>query len=291
MTRVVSANSFAQLAFHGLAQLPLVGAHSLFDARYVDWCEAYARDADEPLRSDAGRIAMQLEALHAGLAVQWLPKLYDDVDAFVRDGALALHEVEAGTHVDAHALRALQSVDPRATEWLRADLLLVAPAFSAREGRGGDRARASPLSTAMCDEVAELLASVPMEETPAHVALVHALGAHGRAFDDVVFVGAPATWNAVTPALSAVIALHEHAVCAALGDYVRSEWAALQRVANILADGPGVLRDAHAAWLRDMDLAGLMHEVVARGLVSALDAQRLLDAEDRSQALARFSAP
>lgn len=277
MTRVVSANSFAQLAFHGLAQLPLVGAHSLFDARYVDWCEAYP---DEPLRSDAGRIAMQLEALHAGLAVQWLPMLYDDIDAFLRDGALALREVEAGTHVDAHALRALQSVDPRATEWLRADLLLVAPAFAA-----------SLLPTAMCDEVAGLLASVPMEEAPAHVALVHALGAHGRAFDDVVFVGAPATWNAVTPALSAVIALHEHAVRAALGDYVRSEWAALQRVANILADGPGLLRHAHAAWLRDLDLAGLMHDVVARGLVSESDAQRVLDAEDRSQALTRFSAP
>ena len=216
--------------------------------------------------------------LGAGLALQWLPKLHTSLRSFTRSAPFELNELAAADDIDSEALGALQSSDPRATEWLRSDLLLAAASF-----------QAPSMSRANCAEVESLLLTVEVAERPESVALVHALGARGRVLGDAIFVGAPAVWSGVTPAMSAVIALHEHAVRGSRGDFVRCEWAALKRVSQTLRDGHQVLHEAHAEWLAMTDLTALVEGAVALNLVHVDGAQALLGARDRSLAFAKLN--
>ena len=216
--------------------------------------------------------------LGAELALQWLPKLHTSLRSFTRSAPFELNELAAADDIDSEALCALQSSDPRAMEWLRSDLLLAASSF-----------QPPSMSRANCAEVESLLLTVEVAERPESVALVHALGARGRVLGDAIFVGAPAAWSAVTPAMSAVIALHEHAVRASPGDFVRREWAALQRVARTLRDEHEALHQAHADWLAMADLSALAEGAVRLNLVPTDAAQALLAAQDRSLAFANLS--
>lgn len=223
---------------------------------------------------------MQVESLDAGLALQWLPLLHSTLASFTRSGSDALHAMVAADDVRAVALKALQSADPRATEWLRADLLLAASSYAAA---------APSISHADCARVEALLGSVDDSERPQNVALVHALGARGRVLEEALFVGAPSVWSGVTPAMSAVIALHEHAVRRSSGHFVQREWAALTRVAKTLRDGHDALHQAHADWLAMADLSSIAEGAVRLSLVGADAARALLEASDRSLALAQIS--
>ena len=237
-------------------------------------------DAREPLADDAGRIALQVESLDAGLALQWLPALHGSLESFTRSGPLELQAMVGADDVNVHALKALQSADQRATEWLRVDLLLAARSYTAV---------APSISGERCAQVEALLSGVAPSECPKSVALVHALGARGRVLEDAIYVGAPTAWSGVTPAMSAVIALHEHAVRESSGDFVRREWAALRRVACTLEEGHEVLHRAHAEWLAMADLTSLAMGAVKLDLVHVDAAHALLKATDSSCAFANLS--
>ena len=223
---------------------------------------------------------MQVESFDAGLALQWLPHLHPTLASFADTAPQELSELAPTQHISVHALRALQSVDPRATEWLRIDLLLAASSFAAS---------APTISHETCAQVAALIQRVARSERPENVALVHPLGARGRVLDDAIYVGAPAAWSGVTPEVSAVIALHEHAVAQSSGDFVQREWAALQRVARTLQAGHAALQQAHAAWLASADLTALAEGATELGLVRAEAAHAILSATDRSLAFAELT--
>ncbi|MBL8943550.1 MAG: hypothetical protein JNK45_10395, partial [Myxococcales bacterium] len=102
-----------------------------------------------------------------------------------------------------------------------------------------------------------------------------------RAYADRIVVGAPAPWHDGGAAQSVVLALHEHAVRdladrdAGGGDWADVEWWALRHVAARLV-GDGELAAAHARWLAQLDLTGLVAILCERGAIDAALATRLL---------------
>lgn len=283
--QVEPVGAFADLAFHGLAHVPLRGPESLHDPRYVAWCAATMdRDAREPLASDGPALGAQVDALGAGLAIQWLPRLHRDPESFARAGSLELAALGEHHGCDAIALRALRGVDPVAVEWLRADLLLSQRAFLRA------RAELDGLVRGVCAEITAVLATVRSLARPARVRVALALGSRGRGFQDGVIVGAPAPWNGLDAATPAVLALHEHAVVRASGDHTRREWTALTSVARALASEPEPLRSAHARWVAALDLDALSRAAAHAELVDADDAEQVRTTPDsRAHLLARLA--
>lgn len=283
--RVEPVDSFAELVFHGLAHVPMKGVGSLFDPRYVAWSrDTLPEAAREPLATDAPAIGAQVDLLDAGLALQWLPRLHPSLDAFARTARRELAELSEADGCDATALRSLRSVDPRAVEWLRADLLLASRPFgSAREVVGRELREA-------CDAIEAALSLAPDAARPESVRVAWALGAHGRGFDDGIVVGACAPWNGLDAATPAAIAMHEHAVLRATGDHAQREWTALASVARALSDGPHALWDAHTRWVASLELVDLASAAVARGEIDRRVADELLASPAlRARSLARLT--
>ncbi len=284
-TSVTRASEFAELCFHALAHIPLQGPERLFDPRYVAFAErTLPLEAREPLAADAQAIGAELERTSTSGAVQWLPLLHADVASFTKTALSELKEL-GPVDADGTALAALQAVESRAIEWLRADLLLIAEAFVLTYHR-------TPQSVS--NELEALLSTVPAPEKPARVELALALGPRGRAFTDVVIVGAPAAWwcmDEVDRAIPAVLALHEHAVLGAAGDYVDREWQALTSLARRIVGHDERLRAAHQRWLARLDLDGLVASVVARGRVESAIATSLLDDRDDRAEVLRAARP
>jgi len=248
VTRVAPVTSFAALALHGLAHVPLRHVASLFEPDYVAWCAAtLPAQARKPLAADGPAIGAEADAADAAMALQWLPRLHATTEAFARHALVDLASLTSTD--DAEALAVLQRAAPTSIEWLRADLALAANAFEIW------RLTAEPALRDTCAAIAAALEKVPAAMRPTRVDVAWSLGAHGRGFADLVMVGAPAAWNAIDPDVSAVVALHEHAVVSARGDYLAREWTALRSVARALAST--TLRDAHARWLASRDLGSL----------------------------------
>jgi len=285
--RVEPVSTFADLAFHGLAHVPLRGPESLHDPRYVAGCAASMEpSAREPLASDGPAIGAHIDAVGAGLAIQWLPRLHRDAESFARSAPLELSELREDHGCDAHALGILQATDQVTVEWLRADLLLSQQAFLRA------RTELDGLVRAACAEIAALLGSVRSVARPDRVGVALALGSRGRGFGDGVVVGVPAPWNGLDAATPAVLALHEHAVVGATGDHTRREWTALTSVARGLVDAAGPLRIAHARWLASLDLDALSRDAERARLVEPEHAALMrASPRDRASLLGAIAFP
>lgn len=276
---VRASSAYEALAFHALAHLPLRPPRSLRDERYLAWSRASLPEAARvPLDQDAPAIAARIEADEAANAVQWLPRLHGSIEALL---ATAQHELSSRAidpWSESMSLGALRARLGHGLEWLRADLLLSARAFA--EMHGVTRVEVESL-----EAVRGLLSVLPRTDVPTCVVLDRALGARGRAFPDVVFVGAPAPWNGLDARTPAVIALHEHAVRRGRGSFEQREWTALVRVARLLEVNEPMQR-AHAMWLAEASLEVLLEAACARGVITGADVARVIDAADRSQVIA-----
>jgi hypothetical protein len=278
------SSTYEALAFHALAHLTLEAPRSLRDERYLAWSRASLPEAARwPLEADALALSRRIALDGAADAVQWLPLLHGSID-----GLLATSQHELGSRaLDAHAepmaLGALRARLGDGVEWLRADVLLVARAFAAAVDAS---LRVDPRSL---DEVKGLLGAFAPADVPSRVVLDPSLGARGRAFPEVVFVGAPAPWNGLDARTPAVLALHEHAVRCATGSLEAREWSALVRVARRVGS-TSALREAHAAWLAQAPLEPLLEAARVRGAITSSDVANILAAPDRSDAIASLSA-
>jgi hypothetical protein len=204
------------------------------------------------------------------------------VDAFLRSASRDLEVLTERDVDDAALLDALRrfarapDAGGELVEILRADLALVARDYARRHVE-----RVAPLARAAAGAVepflAEARALVP-SLAAARVELALALGSRGRALGGWILVGTPAPWNELDPAVPAVVAMHEAAVedaaelltRAAAGAeerYVRSELAALARVARAMPRATGALRDAHATWVEALAVAPLLEAAMSFGLV------------------------
>jgi hypothetical protein len=275
VTRVRPVGSFAALTFHGLAHVPLAGVASLFEPAYVAWCAAtMLPDAREPLAADGPGIGAEIDREGTALAVQWLPRIHVEIASFVNAATTDLAMLGAAD--EATALAALRTAPPVGIEWLRADLALAARAFDSW------RASREPALREHADAVAAALVLAPVAVRPRLVRVSWSLGSRGRGFEDEVVVGAPAAWNGLDARAPAAVAIHEHAVVLARGDYAEREWSALRSVSRAL-EGTA-LEPAHAAWLASRDL-GALARVVPPGLREQLDAEPTR----RAERLARLS--
>jgi hypothetical protein len=276
--RVPVADGFAQLVGHVFAHIALEQPGNLHDHRYVAWSrEAMSTDASATLEHDASLIASRWRSDRRLDVLHGMFELHADLDEFRRTAARPLAELE--THeVRSPRLLALLRRDAIApvAELLHTTFALLVDEFaillaSVSPQLEHARARIDPF-------VRRLDAVLPGFEH-ARVELVWALGVHGRAFPERILVGAPATWCGASPARQAVLAAHEHAVRSSRAvDYLGSEWDALVRLARELqrAADPE-LRDAHAQWIAELDLAALLEGVVASGGLTHDRARALLD--------------
>ena len=162
---------------------------------------------------------------------------------------------------------------------LRADLQLASASFAEAH-----RAIEREVRDA-CRAIEAALASAPAAVSPTVVRVSWALGVHGRGFDDGVIVGAHAAWNGLDAQTPAAVALHEHAVLLAAGDYARREWSALCSVARLLERGPDALRTAHARWVGAVDLTEVLGNLVSAGALGQSDAHAISTASDSRAAL------
>ncbi|MBX7191358.1 MAG: hypothetical protein K1X94_04845 [Sandaracinaceae bacterium] len=278
-----ASSAYEALAFHALTHLSLAPPRSLRDERYRAWSRAALPElARSPLAEDALAISRRIEEEGCAAAVQWLPRLHRSIEALRATARLELTDGAMDAHSDPVALRAMRARHGDGVEWLRADLLLAAGAFVEVH----ERVRVEPR---VLTETREILASFAAPEVPPIVVLDHALGAHGRAFPEVVYVGAPAAWNGLDAHMPAVLALHEHAVRRAQGSFEEREWSALVRVER-LVEPEEALRRAHAAWLVEASLEPLLDAARVRGVISASEVGAVISASDRSLALAQLRA-
>lgn len=280
---VRASSAYEALAFHALAHLSLAPPRSIRDPRYLAWCrETLPVEAIWPLDDDAPTLSARIEADRAADAVQWLPLLHADMDALHATTHLELDAHAIAPHCGSTPLAALRARRGDGIEWLRADLLLIATAF------GHAYAEAPPVHAQHLEEVRVLLSALPAPEVPTAIVLDHALGAHGRSFPHVVYAGAPAAWNGLDARTPAVIALHEHAVRRAHGSFEEREWRALVRVARLIRACDPLAR-AHAEWLASAAIDALVESACARGEITRADAARVMEAVDRSRAIALVS--
>lgn len=263
---VAVADGFTQLVFHALAHVPRPGPGDLHDPTHVDRAARHFSPATrELLTSDAALLAALWRASPGLDLLDALPELHTSLPAFRRTAARALAELTDRDVAAPSLLAALQRLGAPA-ELLHATLGLVADEFA--------RVHAdiiTPSLAAACGSIAASLAPLA-ERVPgllsAQIELVWALGSRGRALPRRILIGAPDG----APLLSAVVAVHEYAVCTSgQDDYLRAEWSALRRAARWLRATH--LRGAHARWLAGLDLSAIL--AGARDLLTARDLDAL----------------
>lgn len=276
--RVALADGFAQLVAHVFAHVALEQAGNSYDSRYLAWArECFSAESVATLEHDAALIAerwrtdRRLDVLHGMFA------LHRDLDAFRRTCARSLAELENGD-VRSPGLLALLRADAIApiAELLHTTLALLADEFSAVLARVEPQLESA---RTQLEPLAARLATIVPGFEDARIELVWALGMHGRVFRDRILVGAPASWCGCSPERQAILAAHEHCVRACeADDYVSSEWSALTSLARQMSQLDDLpLRDAHASWLAQLDLDGLLRRVVERAWLPHDEARALLD--------------
>jgi hypothetical protein len=276
--RVTVADGFAQLVGHVFAHIPLEQPGNLHDRRYVAWSrEAMTSDARAMLEHDAALIASHWRSDRRLDVLNGVLELHGDLDEFRRTAARPIAELEAHDVRSPRLLALLQQdVIAPVAELLHATFALLVDELAALLASltpqlEHARARIDPF-------VRRLDAIIPGFEH-ARVELVWALGVHGRAFPERILVGAPVAWCGCSPARQAVLAAHEYLVRSShAADYLGSEWDALVRLARELqrASDPE-LRDAHAQWLAELDLATLLEGIVGQDGLTHDRARALLE--------------
>jgi len=264
------ATDFAALALHTLAHLPCDGPENLHDPAYLDWVRRELPATTwEPIATDAAVLEQLIRAHDAGMALQGLPLLFEDIEDYRPTTGRALAQVAEAEVADPGVLAELSGLDPSLIEVLHCAMAQMAPDFEAVY-----QARIQPALASACADVApwlrEACGRLPsLAEWP--VELAGSLGPRGRVFPDRIMVGAPAPWTDLEPATSAVLALHEctvHLAAEQVGeDYVHMEWCALLELVALCADGP--LHAPCSAWLNQLDLAPLVAAVRQRSLAPA----------------------
>ncbi len=242
MGLIAPANGFAQLACHVLVHISLPPPGNAYDAAYCAW--AARAIGDDTLRGDATLLARVAAREADATRIWWLPLLLPSFEALRAVRARPLAEVDG----DARAIGALRGMTTSLAEHAYA---LIGLGLERYEAAGIDLDdMVAPVEAA----IAEACAIVP-ELARDRIELVHALGPRGRGFERHILVGAPASWNDVTPHESAAIALHEHVVTATELPWVDAERAAIARLS--LLEGP--IGDAYRRWLARLDLSSLQN--------------------------------
>ncbi|MEZ4381288.1 MAG: hypothetical protein R3A79_08055 [Nannocystaceae bacterium] len=291
---VTVADGYTQLALHVLAHVPQGGPGELYDARYVAWSTQAL--GDHGLAADGAVIGARWRGDPGLAALHGLPELFGSLAALRRCAARPLASLRADEVASPALLAALQGQDEVTVELVFAALGLAAPGFTA-ELRATILPAMEEAREAVADAVDALLPAFPAL-AEARVELAWALGRRGRALPRRLLVGvgvgvgvgAPAAWSDGDAATSAVLAAHEHAVraCAARS-YAIAEWRALVEVAGRITRCPADLRDAHARWLADLDLSGVLAGALAAGLTTPAEIAALTAPGDRAAILAGLS--
>ena len=273
------ANGYVQLVVHVLAHVPLTRAGNLYDPRYRAWAAArHGGEALEFLAHDAQLLARawavdpRMDRLHTLFA------LHDTLDGFRATATRELAELGDREVARPGLLTELREL-PLA-ELLHASLAVLDRPWAAIF------ATIEPELRGSCQVLARAI--LPLREVlPSFAAqsieLVWGLGVHGRAFDQRVLVGAPATWNGSSPLRQAILAAHEHCVARSEhSGYIAAEWDALRDLARRMRalEHPS-LRRAHAAWLASLDLDELLAGLVARGQLGRDQAELLRSQPER----------
>ena len=274
------AGGFTDLVLHLWAHVRAPGPGNSFDPRYVAWARGcFSATEQARVEQDAAIIGARWhDSLHA-----WT-MLHRDLDELAATVKEALADVRAPQVADAAVLRALQAIDDPVIELAHAALgLLLGP------WRSVYSSEVEPAMRRVQPEVESAL-SLAVAIAPGlvdrSVALSWPLGPRGRAMPDRIVVGAPADWNGQAPIVSAVLALHEHAVLEASSDHFGAEWEALVVTAKRTRDGPAELRRAYDQWLASLDLDAILD---ARPELSPTVRDALLeDAAGRGERLARL---
>ncbi|HWB77722.1 MAG TPA: hypothetical protein VG755_22300, partial [Nannocystaceae bacterium] len=124
---------YRELCFHVLAHVPMAGAGSLFDRRYLAWVdEAEPPDQRAMAIADGRIIAQALVGDRARDTVHLLPELHDEFGAFMATRRRPLADLKPSDVTRADVLAALQRADSPAFELLHAMLGLAADAHAQR---------------------------------------------------------------------------------------------------------------------------------------------------------------
>lgn len=248
MVPVTPASDFENLVFHGLAHLALPDASDLYEPRYVDAAPACLRAdllLERPLIDGAYRRATN------GFALQLLPVLYPDIDMFVADGHVSLRQVADGRDDEDMAKRVVQEAEV-ITELVRGELLLIACDY-----REHFVVTVLPALRRACSALEALRSEAERlcpELTGLAVAVVAALGGHGRGYPARILVGP----DDDEPRQSWLWAMHEALVLAApQQQYAPAERFALDTLRARMRGAQGCWSAVHTQWYGSLDTTRL----------------------------------
>lgn len=291
--QIAGASAYVDLVFHALSLIPPAAgaapaarAASLYAPAYAASLAA-ARHAEllEPIATDATLLSTLLADPAPAQGVSLLAALHGSIDELVATARWDLSALAPAHAAAPEVLSWLQALPRAPLEILRADLLLLAPAFA----RYHAQELAPRVATFVAAARAVALDGLPLPEA---IEVSGTLGPHGRVLPSTapaevgaaprpgrVIVGV-ADWGDPRPTLA--LAFHEHAVDAtseaarALG--LAPEWARVEPVALALeaefARGSAI-EAAVAAWHAALDRSGLapldttLHAAAAARLTAA----------------------
>ncbi len=266
------ASDFTDLVFHVFAHIRLRGPGDLFEPAYMAWAQKALSPKLNAILSWDSKLLLQLESHHL-TPLQSMADLHRSIMSFRKTTPKKMRGLHTTEVENAALLDALVQLHP-ASEVLHVTLGLVAAEFEAIH-----RDLIRPHTVQTLAPVAELLEAlapfVPgLRSFP--IELVWPLGPRGRALPHRVLAGAPAPWNNIDPATTAVVALHEYAVhLGSANSYVRTEWAALLTNTMWMGHAPEELQKAHQRWLALLDLQPLLENLEQLRLITAKEAQSL----------------
>lgn len=283
---------FTELVLHVLAHVPLAGAGSVHDPRYVAWMRGRApgelerlvhEDAEVLARAWAG--GREPEVVHA-----W-PELFATIAELRACARDELRGLSAAKARDPAVLARIVAAERPELELLHATLCALAPWYA--------RWHATELEPALRHAVEEVrpwlepAVRVVPSLADARIELAWALGPRGRGFASRIVVGAPAPWHGLDARAPVVLAMHEQLVIdRGPASYVDAEWAALTGLAARMTAAPLALREAHAQWLGALELRPLLASLHAAGRVTlACCAALQHEREGRAERLATLAGP
>lgn len=259
---------FTDLVLHVLAHVPLAGAGSVHDPRYVAWMRGRAPDELERLvHEDAAVLGRAWSGGREPEVVHGWPELFPTIAAL---RACAMDELQglgvAQVH-DPGVLARIVAADRPELELFHATLCAVAPWYARWHA-----AEVEPALRRGVEQVRpwiEPAVRVVPSLADARIELAWALGSRGRGFAARIVVGAPAPWHDLDARMPVVLAMHEQSVIdSGHASYLHAEWAALTGLAARMSAAPPALREAHGRWLASLELRPLLAPLHAAGRIS-----------------------